>query len=260
MLLMKKASIMDFQLSTGAYTDYSDNIIALANKRNSSYVCVANVHMLIESARDDAFQSVVGNADIITPDGKPLTWVLRLLHGIKQERVAGMDLLPDLLMRAELTNLPVLFYGGTSEMIARTESYIRRRFPSLIVAGLLSPPFRELSVEEEEETIRQINSSGAKLVFVVLGCPKQEKWMARMKGRINAVMVGIGGALPVMVGIQKRAPTWMQHAGLEWFFRLCQEPRRLFRRYAITNTWFMWLTAKEYFKLRILRKKIPILK
>ncbi len=102
--------------------------------------------------------------------------------------------------------------------------------------------------------IDKINSSGTHIVFVALGCPKQERWMAKMKGRINACMVGIGGALPVMVGLQKRAPIWMQKIGLEWFFRLLQEPRRLFKRYFITNSLFIYLFLKEYVSLRLIRK------
>jgi N-acetylglucosaminyldiphosphoundecaprenol N-acetyl-beta-D-mannosaminyltransferase len=120
-----------------------------------------------------------------------------------------------------------------------------RHYPNLHIRGLYSPPFRALTPEEEERTIERINSSGAKLLFVVLGCPKQEQWMASMAGRINAVMIGIGGALPVLIGMQKRAPKWMQRAGLEWLFRLLQEPRRLFKRYFVTNSVFLYLLSRE---------------
>ena len=116
---------------------------------------------------------------------------------------------------------------------------------------MYSPPFRQLTSAEENNIIENINRSGAKLVFVILGCPKQERWMASAKGRVNAFMIGVGGSLPVMIGLQKRAPRWMQTAGLEWFFRLSQEPGRLFKRYAVTNTFFIYLFCKAY-----LRKKL----
>jgi N-acetylglucosaminyldiphosphoundecaprenol N-acetyl-beta-D-mannosaminyltransferase len=118
---------------------------------------------------------------------------------------------------------------------------------------MYSPPFRKLTKAEDEEVVKKINSSGAALVYVVLGCPKQEKWMASMKGRIHAEMVGIGGALHVMIGLQKRAPMWMQKAGLEWFFRFSQEPKRLFKRYAVTNTRFLIMLTKELLKRKSIK-------
>lgn len=117
-------------------------------------------------------------------------------------------------------------------------------------AGFYSPPFRELTPVENEKIISRINTSGAGIVFVILGCPKQEKWMAAMKGKINSCMIGIGGALPVLVGLQKRAPVWMQGVGMEWLYRLYQEPTRLYKRYAITNTLFFFVFLKEYFKVK----------
>jgi len=175
---------------------------------------------------------------------------------INQERVAGSDILPDLLQQLMMQGMAVYFYGGSEELLQRTEGFLKRTYPGLEIAGLYSPPFRQLSIEEEQEVITRINDSGASVVFVVLGCPKQEKWMASMKGKINAVMIGIGGALPLLVGLYKRAPRWMQANGLEWVFRLFQEPRRLFKRYALTNPLFVYLIFKEYLSMRILRKAV----
>lgn len=243
-----KNSLLSIELSSGFYSELLDSIRNIADEKVGRYVCVANVHMLIEAHHDKAFAAVIKNADIVTPDGMPLVWGLRLLYGIRQERVAGMDLLPDLLRAAERERLTVFFYGGTPEMLERTSDYLEKQFPALTNKHFYSPPFRPLTPEEEEAVVKRINDSGAHLVFVVLGCPKQEKWMAAMKGRIHACMVGIGGALPVMIGMQKRAPKWMQNAGLEWLYRLAQEPRRLFKRYAITNTIFIWLLLKAWAK------------
>lgn len=242
--------------SLRSFDSYLRKILEEVEKKRSSYVCMANVHMMIEAKRDPLFAEVLNQADIVAPDGVPLTWALHILHGIKQERVAGMDLLPALLTEAESQNIPVFFYGGTSEMLDQTEIYLDASFPRLRIAGMYSPPFRKLTIVEEEEVIDIINDSGTRLVFVALGCPKQEKWMASMKGRIQSVMIGIGGALPVLVGMQKRAPLWMQKVGMEWTYRLLQEPRRLFKRYAVTNTLFVAMLVKEIIRVRLLKRKL----
>jgi N-acetylglucosaminyldiphosphoundecaprenol N-acetyl-beta-D-mannosaminyltransferase len=247
---MNKQELIDSPISLESYNQFIDTIIDDSTTGTSKYVCVANVHMLVEAHWDRSFSKIVTDADMVTPDGKPLTWALRLLYGIKQERVAGMELLPDLLRPAAKAKLPVYFYGSNQYMLDATARYIAGNFPELRIAGMYSPPFRSLTGEEEIEIVQKINQSGARLVFVVLGCPKQEKWMASMKGRINAVMVGIGGALPVMIGMQKRAPHWMQKTGLEWFFRFCQEPRRLFKRYLVTNSLFIFLLTWEFIRIK----------
>jgi len=248
---MRKLTIFNFPVSVGKYQDYLDDIISSAVSRTSKYIYVANVHMLIEAYMSKSFLEKVYNAFMVTPDGKPLTWALKLLYGIKQDRVAGMDILPALLDRAEKSKLPVFIYGGTGSLLERTGEYIRQHYPGLLVSGMYSPPFHEPTPEEESRVIEQINNAAPGIVFTVLGCPKQEKWMASMQGRIHSVMIGIGGALSVLVGIQKRAPKWMQDASLEWFFRFCLEPRRLFKRYAVTNSFFLYLLSKELLKMAL---------
>lgn len=250
---MKKNKLFSINVSIGTYADFLQTITSAAESGKSDYTCIANVHMLVEAYKSASFAQIVSEAAVITPDGKPLTWALRMLHGLKQERVAGMDLLPDLLLVAEKKNLPVFFYGGSGEMLQQTRHYLQAVYPHLVIAGMHSPPFRPLTSMEEEEMVKKINHSGAKLVFVVLGCPKQEKWMAGMKGRVHAFMLGVGGALPVLIGMQKRAPKWMQAGGLEWLFRLGQEPRRLFKRYAVTNTVFLYLFVKAYLRQKLLQ-------
>jgi N-acetylglucosaminyldiphosphoundecaprenol N-acetyl-beta-D-mannosaminyltransferase len=247
---MNKFSILGINLDSGKASDFVDKITSNAIDKKSKYVCVANVHMLVEAYNDSSFASVVNEANFITPDGMPLTWAIRLLYKTKQDRVAGMDLLPELLRKASDLKLPVFFYGGTREMLTQTTVYLKEHFSELNVVGTHNPPFRRLTEEEDMEIVDLINNSGAALVFVVLGCPKQERWMASMKERINAVMIGIGGALPVLIKMQKRAPRWMQKLGLEWLFRLFQEPKRLFKRYAVTNSKFIYLIIKEVYKRR----------
>jgi N-acetylglucosaminyldiphosphoundecaprenol N-acetyl-beta-D-mannosaminyltransferase len=245
---MESKKLIGCDISLGSYASFVNTIITQASSaRQSYYVCVANVHMIIEAYQSNSFEEILNNANLVTPDGIPLTWALKFLYGIKQERVAGMDLLPDLLLIAEREEIPVAFYGGTNEMLNVTQSHLENSYPNIIIANMYSPPFRSLTVDEEISVIKMLNDSGARIIFVVLGCPKQEKWMASMKDRINAVMIGIGGALPVLVGMQKRAPLWMQGAGFEWLYRLYQEPGRLFKRYAVTNFQFIYLLIKEKF-------------
>jgi N-acetylglucosaminyldiphosphoundecaprenol N-acetyl-beta-D-mannosaminyltransferase len=247
---MERKSIINFGITTGNYSSFVSHIVSLARHKESANVCVANVHMFIEAYKDQSFNSIINDATVVTPDGKPLTWVLRYVYGIRQDRVAGMDLLPDLLQQMMLKQLPAFFYGGTPALLEKTEHYLRYAFPDLPIAGMYSPPFRPATREEEDKLVAKINNSGAAVVLVILGCPKQERWMASMKGRINAVMIGVGGALPVMVGMQKRAPGWVQGMGLEWLFRLVQEPRRLFKRYVVTNSLFIYLFFKKIFKVQ----------
>jgi len=250
-----KKTIISFNVTIGSYQSFIDQIVNLIADAKSCYICVANVHMLIEAYRDQSFASIVNNAELTTPDGMPLALSMDLIHGIKQDRVAGMDLLPDLLKESENKKFPVYFYGGTQEMLDKTKDYLLLNYPSCPVAGLHSPPFRVLTETEDNEIIEVINKSGAKLLFVALGCPKQEKWMSKMQGRIHMPMIGIGGALPVMVGIQKRAPTWVQKASLEWLYRLVQEPKRLFRRYAVTNSLFLTLLLKTVLEKKLGKKE-----
>jgi N-acetylglucosaminyldiphosphoundecaprenol N-acetyl-beta-D-mannosaminyltransferase len=248
---MKKRRVVSLDISTGPYNSFVDKINQLANESVSSYVCVANVHMTIEAWQNPDFAAVVNNADIATPDGMPLAKSLKLLYGIDQQRVAGMDLLPDLIAEADKKGLSVFFYGSTDEVLEKINARINREYPAVKIAGVYSPPFRVLSEQEESEIVATINDSGANMVMVALGCPKQELWMAKHKGKIDAVMLGVGGAFPVYAGTQSRAPMWMQKYSLEWLYRLGQEPRRLFKRYFVTNSLFVLLLMRELAVLKI---------
>jgi N-acetylglucosaminyldiphosphoundecaprenol N-acetyl-beta-D-mannosaminyltransferase len=246
-----RKEIIDFPVSTGKYGMFIDEITRMARNKKSSAVYFANVHMYIEAYRNRSFLENINDADIVTADGQPIAWVLRLLYGIKQERVAGMDVLPDLLKVMSREGLPVYFYGGTQEMLDIAESYLKEKYPDLKLAGFFSPPFRPLTEIEEFVIVEKINAAAPAIIFIVLGCPQQEKFIASMKGRINAVMAGIGGALPVAIGMQKRAPVWMRKNGLEWLYRLYKEPARLYKRYVTTNSLFLWIMFKETIRLKV---------
>ena len=244
-------SIFTFKYSTLPFTETISKIIYLAGKKAGSYVSVANVHMTVEALRNPSFGNVLRESDLAILDGMPLCWSYKLIHGFKPERIAGKHLMHTLLLEASENKMPVFFYGSSIEKLSKTEAYLTQHYPGLIIAGMISPPFRTLSFEENLDYAKDINESGASLVFVALGCPKQEIWMHHMKSKINAVMVGVGGAMEVLTGQQKRPPLWIENIGMEWFFRLCLEPRRLFKRYLYTNTYFIFHLA-----LTLIRKKI----
>jgi N-acetylglucosaminyldiphosphoundecaprenol N-acetyl-beta-D-mannosaminyltransferase len=248
---MNKIKLLGQGISIGSKNDFENTIVHFAQLRVSKTVFVANVHMLVEAVRDRAFGKIFNEADIVTPDGMPLCHALKFLHHVEQERMAGMDLLSNMLEKAEQNNISVFFYGSTPETLAKIQSKCVNRYKNLTIAGAYSPPFRPLTETEQTESITLINDSKAGMVFVALGCPKQEQWMALMKGKINAVMLGVGGAFPVFAEEIKRCPVWMQKYSLEWFYRLIQEPQRLWKRYLITNSYFIYLFCKQ-----VLLKKI----
>jgi N-acetylglucosaminyldiphosphoundecaprenol N-acetyl-beta-D-mannosaminyltransferase len=193
-------------------------------------------------AHDSAeFQRIMNEADLVTPDGMPLVWGLRLLGHHHATRVYGPDLTPLLLACAAAADLPVGFYGGTPLALARLKEVVARRFPQLQVAYTCSPAFRPPTPEEDEQAIREINASGARILFIGLNTPKQEYWMAAHKPRVHAVMVGVGAAFDFLGGVKPQAPRWMMRIGMEWFFRLLTEPGRLWKRYLKHNPRFVLL-------------------
>jgi N-acetylglucosaminyldiphosphoundecaprenol N-acetyl-beta-D-mannosaminyltransferase len=248
---MKKKKVLTSWISTGTFQEFTENIFSLTENQPSSYVCFANVHMVIEAYKDKSFNKVVNEADIAAPDGAPLSKVMWLIDKFKQERVCGMDLLPVLLAEAEKRNKSVYFYGSTEDVLHAMLQRIHNELPALRVAGAYSPPFRTLTEAEDQEIINNINNSGADLIFVALGCPKQEKWMAAHKDKVNACMLGVGQAFLVYAGLEKRLPKWARDLSLEWIYRLYLEPNRLWKRYLTTNSQFIYLCLKQ--KLGLIR-------
>ena len=211
-------------------------------------MCVANVHVTMESYDSGEFRKVVNGADLVTPDGMPLVWALRLFGISGATQVRGPSLTLDIIERAAAADVAVGFYGGTPEVVNLLVKACQARCPGLRIAYAHAPPFRVLSPEEDAKVVQEINASGAAILFVGLGCPKQERWMALHRGAVNAVMLGVGAAFDFIAGVKPEAPTWMQHAGLEWVFRLVTEPRRLWFRYAYHNPRFVVLLAGQYLK------------
>lgn len=223
----------------------TDRIEGWAKAHQSRYVTICNAHVVVTASGDEAYGAVIGASDMATPDGAPVAWVLRHSGYAGQRRVCGPDLMWQLCRRCADEGVSIYAYGSTAETLSALEASLRRAFPALKIAGLESPPFRALSASEDEEAVRRINDSGAGIVFVGLGCPKQERWMADHRGRVNAVMIGVGAAFDFHAGTVSRAPLWMQRNGLEWLHRLCSEPRRLWKRYLVTNTLFVVGAVKQ---------------
>lgn len=211
----------------------------------SKVVCIANVHMLVEAYRDPEFASVLQNADLVTPDGMPLVWMLRLMGASSQDRVAGLDVLLALCEQASTENISIFFLGSQSSIMEKMRARLEREFPNLQIAGMEPLPFHPLSEDEDRVVVQKVNESGCGLVFVSLGCPKQEIWMSKHRDQVRAVMIGLGGAFPVYAGIHKRAPQIVRSLGLEWLYRLVQEPHRLWSRYSTTIPIFIWLAFKQ---------------
>ncbi len=224
-----------------------NTITSWAAERCSRVVCVANTHMLVEASRNTSFLALLQSADMVTPDGMPLVWMMKLLGLRSQDRVAGMDILLSLCQQSSDKNLSVFFVGSQRKILRRMRNRLQQEFPALQIAGMEPLPFGKFVPEEDEVLIQKINESGAGIVFVSLGCPKQERWMARHKNKINAVMIGLGGVFPIYAGIQRHAPAWMRKAGLEWLHRLLQEPKRLWKRYITTIPKFVVLALWQLF-------------
>lgn len=210
-----------------------------AHRKESRYVCICNAHSVVTARSDTGFAAALANADMATADGAPVAWMLRRQGHRAQERISGPDVMWRYCEAAAQRDEPVYLYGSTAQTLTLLQARLRQSFPGLRVAGAESPPFRPLTPEEDEAVVHRINASGAALVWVSLGCPKQELWMAAHRGRIAAVMIGVGAAFDFHAGRLTRAPLWMQRCGLEWLHRLASEPRRLWRRYLVTNTLFV---------------------
>ena len=244
---MKKSKILDCDISVGSFNDFIKNIFILSDETDSSYICVCNVHMLIEAKKSFKFMNLLNNANITTPDGMPIVKALSIKYKLNQERVAGMDLMPELIKECSKRKKSIFLYGSTENILLSIVKKSKSLYPNLDI-NFFSPPFRTLTNKEKKNIITTINQFSPDFVFVALGCPKQEKWMFEHKGVIKSCMIGLGGAFSVYAGLQKRAPKWMQNNSLEWFFRFLQEPRRLLFRYLYTNSLFIFYICKEIIK------------
>jgi N-acetylglucosaminyldiphosphoundecaprenol N-acetyl-beta-D-mannosaminyltransferase len=240
---LKKTKVLSINITIGSYRKILEGIDEIVKNEINSFIVVSNVHMVIEAYNNPNFKAMLDDSIIATSDGMPLVLFNRYINKVEQDRAAGMDLLPDLLEISSQKKYKVLFYGGAQAMLNSLEQKVTGSHP-LIEGKYYAPPFRELSEDEVEDIDKMILDFNPNIIFVCLGCPKQEKWMYNNYKKFNAVMLGVGGAVPVYAGVVERAPIWMQKLSLEWFFRLMKEPKRLLKRYLYTNSKFLWLTLR----------------
>ena len=247
---MVSRSVLGMRVDAPTTEDASRTVLDWASEGRSAYVCASNVHMTMETFDSEEFRSSVNGADLVVPDGKPLVWALNLLGVKNAEQVRGADLMAHTIEQAVEEGVPVGFYGSTPESLEDLIQVLEQRYPKLQIACRISPPFRPLSDKEDEGFVRQISDSGARILFVGLGCPKQEKWMESHKGRIPAVMLGVGAAFDFHTGRIREAPRWMSATGLEWAYRFYKEPRRLWKRYLKHNPRFVAMFVSQALGLR----------
>jgi len=210
-------------------------------RRAAAYICVANVHTVMECQMDEYLRTINHQANLVVPDGMPLVWAARLFGCRLNERVYGPDLMLAFCEQAARKGYKNFFYGGTEATLAQLTENLASRFPHLKMVGTYAPPFRPLSPEEDETVVRLINEADPDVLWVGLGAPKQEKWMYEHRGKLTVpVIVGVGAAFNFHAGVVKQAPRWMQKRGLEWLYRLSQEPQRLWYRYLFYNPLFIF--------------------
>jgi N-acetylglucosaminyldiphosphoundecaprenol N-acetyl-beta-D-mannosaminyltransferase len=240
-----RVSILGVDVSAVAYEATIDRLLAAIERRERLRVHFCTVHTVIEATRDERLRTRLNDAELVAPDGMPLVWVARL-RGRQIERVCGPDLMPALLDRGRAIRARHFLYGGAPGVADRLAARMRSRFPGVEIVGTYSPPFRPLTEEEDADVVRMLDESGADCVWVGLGSPRQEHWLAEHRDRLAApLLLAVGAAFDFHAGTKRRAPRFMQRTGTEWLFRLASEPRRLIGRYVRTNTLFVWLLAQD---------------
>lgn len=244
--------VLGVNVSRVDYESAVDAIIRAAKARESFGVTALAVHGVMEAHRDQDFAKLLNQFHLITPDGQPVRWALNLL-GAKElkDRVYGPTLTLKICERAAAEKLPVFLYGSRSDVLDRLQANLTSKYPGLIIAGTQADRFRDATPDEDEADIRTINASGARILFVGRGCPRQEKWVAAHLGKINAAMIAVGAAFDFHAGTLKQAPKLMQDYGLEWAFRLVMEPHRLWRRYLILNPLFVMGFGRQLIKSKV---------
>lgn len=237
--------VIDLKVSTLSYNQVLNAIMDLSEQKLPSYVCFANAHMAVEARLNKKIADSVNNATIVTSDGMSVVMALKYIHKVNQDRSAGMDMVFDILKEAENKKKSIFLFGNDKSTLDLFTQKAKSQYPQLNVAGAIAPPYREFTKEENDLYINQINEANPDLIFVSLGCPKQEIWMAENTSRVNSVMLGIGGAITLYANKVKRAPVFMQKNGFEWLYRFFQEPKRLWKRYLVTNTLFLIYFVKQ---------------
>ena len=259
----RKVDLFGVAYSPTHYDEAVEIITRAAAQRESAIVSCHAVHAVITFCTNPIWRDKVNTFDMVTPDGQPVRWALNLLHRSRlKDRVYGPELMDRLCAQAAIAGIPIYLYGGTPPVLDQLKNRLRSRYASLQIAGAEAPPFRELTEAEDDAVVQRINISGAGLVFIGLGCPKQDLFAYDHREKLSAVQVCVGAAFDFHAGVKPTAPAWMQRHGLEWVFRLSCEPRRLWKRYLLTNSLFTAkllgaLTAKVFGRQRADSSTVP---
>ena len=244
-----RTPIIKMDVNVTSLSDAVAMIYKWSSELHGRYVCLSNVHMCMEVFDHEDYAAVINGSDLTVPDGKPIAKAQRMLGHANAQQVRGEDLTLAICREAEEKGFSVGFFGATDELLHQLKLTLVDTFPKLDIAYTCAPPFRAVTEEEDSEYVAAINNSEVGVLFVGLGCPKQEIWMSDHKDRLNCVMLGVGAAFDFIAGDKKNAPRWVQSIGMEWFYRLASEPRRLWKRYFKHNPRFIW-----YFGLQLLGK------
>jgi N-acetylglucosaminyldiphosphoundecaprenol N-acetyl-beta-D-mannosaminyltransferase len=246
-MIQLNKNILGVRVDLVSTEDASEAIVNITQEGHK-YVCAANVHMIMECHDNVRFKDVVNSASLVVPDGKPLVWALKALGANKVDHVTGFSLTKKILEKAQAKGINVGFYGGRKAVLEEMIKRIKIDFPTLKIGYVFSPPFIPLSEKEKRIIIDNIVQSEVKILFVGLGCPKQENWMAEHIHQIPVVMIGVGAVFDFLAGTIPRAPKFLQEIGLAWLFRLILEPKRLWRRYLVENPRFIAKFSGQFFK------------
>ena len=250
-LTVERSNILGVGVSAINMTIALANIEAWIAARQRRYVCITTVHNVMESQRDPALRRIHNAAGMVTPDGMPLVWLLWAGGHRSADRVYGPDLMLALLGRSVDRGYRHFLYGSSEATLARLKANLHARFPGLDIVGAYSPPFRPLTADEDAAVVEMINAARPDVVWVGLGAPKQERWMAEHRDQLQApVLIGVGAAFDFHAGAVRQAPRFIQRSGVEWLFRLAMEPRRLWRRYLRDNPAFLWCISGQKLGLR----------
>ncbi len=213
------------------------------------YICVAATHLIMECQKNNNLLVGVQKADVVTPDGMPLVWLSKLYGNKNASRIYGPNLTLMVCKLAQRYRFKIFLLGGASGQSSKLAEKLQKQFPNLEVVGTQDTPIRPIPEKENNQIIKKINTAKPDIVFVGLGCPNQELWMISNRDKVNAsTLIGVGAAFDFITGTVKQAPKWMQNNGLEWFFRLLQDPKRLWRRYTILNTLFFFKIGRQITK------------
>jgi len=235
-----KVDLFGVLVSPTTYGEMVRVILGAGSERQPAVVSCHAVHALVTASDDSEFREQVNTFEAITPDGQPVRWALNWFHRANlDDRVYGPELMLRICQAASSQGVSIYLYGGTPSVLERLSANLVDKYPGLEIAGIDAPPFRELTAEEDQAVVERIRDSGAGIVFIGLGCPKQDRFAFHHRARIRAVQVCVGAAFDFHAGVKAVAPKWMQNLGLEWLFRLAQEPKRLWKRYFLTNFRFI---------------------